>query len=88
MERAKRLGNIHKHGIDFVGVEALFRGFTITIPDERFAYRERRFITLGLLDQRVVAVAHTETQRRIRIISIRKAYRHEQETYFENSPYS
>lgn len=83
----KRLGNIRKHGIDFVGVDALFLGFTVTVPDERFAYSEQRFITLGLLNQRVVVVAHTETPDTIRIISIRKAYRHEQKAYFEYSPY-
>jgi uncharacterized protein len=85
---SKRLTNLRKHKIDFVGIEGLFGGYTITLPDERFAYGEQRFITFGLLNQRVVAVAHTETASVIRIVSIRKAYHHEQEAYFKNSPFS
>lgn len=83
----KRLENIHKHGIDFVGCEAVFDGYTITVEDDRFPYGERRYITFGLLEDRVVIVAHTETEDVIRIISIRKAKRHEQEIYFQNSPH-
>lgn len=41
-------------------------------------------VTLGLLEGRVVAVVHTETARKIRIISIRKATRREQEACFES----
>jgi uncharacterized protein len=84
----KRLVNIRKHGIDFIGVEGLFSGHTLTLPDTRFAYGEKRFISFGLMSQRVVAVAHTETRTTIRIISIRKACRHEQELYFQNSPFA
>jgi len=62
----------------------VFEGCTLTVEDTRFEYGERRFVTLGLLEGRVVAVVHTETARKIRIISIRKATRREQEAYFEN----
>lgn len=83
----KRSENIHNHGIDFIGCEAVFEGYKITVEDDRFPYYERRFITLGLMEGRVVVVAHTETEDVIRIISIRKAKRHEQKTYFQNSPF-
>jgi hypothetical protein len=82
----KRLENIRKHGIDFVGCEAVFDGYTRTNEAVRFPYSEHRFITLGLLEGRVVVVAHTEMEDVVRIISIRKAKRHEQEAYFQDSP--
>ena len=49
----------------------------------RFDYDETRFITLGLLDGRVVVIAHTETQEVIRIISVRKATKNEEANYFK-----
>jgi uncharacterized DUF497 family protein len=41
-----------------------------------------RFSTMGLLGETVVAIAHTETEDEIHVISMRKAERHEQENYF------
>ncbi|HTQ98485.1 MAG TPA: BrnT family toxin [Candidatus Acidoferrum sp.] len=81
----KRAGNLRKHGIDFAGVELLFEGFAVTVPDDRLYYGESRFITLGILEQLVVVVAHTETVDEIRIISIRKATRHEEKEYFRQA---
>lgn len=42
-----------------------------------------RFITLGLLKSHVIVVVHTERAESIRIISARKATRHESELYFK-----
>lgn len=78
---AKRLGNIRMHGIDFVDCPAIFVGPTVTVSDDRIDYGEPRYMALGLLSGQVVAIAHTETADHIRIISARKATRHEQ-TYF------
>ncbi len=61
----------------------VFDGETVTIEDDRFAYGEQRFVTLGLLQGRVVAVVHTERADHIRIISARKATKYEQRSYFE-----
>jgi len=82
-DEAKRQSNIQKHGIDFLGIERVFAGKTVTIWDDRFDYGESRFITLGLLSGRVVVIAHTETQEVVRIISVRKATKHEEACYFE-----
>jgi uncharacterized DUF497 family protein len=79
----KRLSNLEKHGFDFVGIEILFEGETVTILDDRFDYGEKRFITFGLLDGRVICVAHAETETVIRIISIRKATKNEEINYFK-----
>ena len=61
----------------------MFAGQTITILDDRFDYGEPRFITVGLLQGRVVVIAHTETDAVVRIISVRKATKHEEISYFE-----
>jgi uncharacterized DUF497 family protein len=55
----------------------------VTIKDDRFDYGESRFVTLGVLSGRVVAVVHTETPEVIRIISIRKATKNEEASYFK-----
>ncbi|MGH8193173.1 MAG: BrnT family toxin [Woeseiaceae bacterium] len=83
-DEAKRRSNLRKHGIDFAGCEELFEGCTLTIEDNRFDYGEQRFVTFGLLNERVVTVAHTETVRTIHITSIRKATRNEQKIFFKN----
>lgn len=66
-----------------MGIEKAWAGITLTILDDRFDYDETRFITLGLLDGRVVVIAHTETQEVIRIISVRKATKNENANYFK-----
>jgi uncharacterized DUF497 family protein len=83
-DEAKRSANLRKHGLDFADAEAVFAGITHTIEDRRFDYREQRFITLGMLRDLVVVMAHTETRTTIRIISMRKATRREQTLYFQN----
>jgi uncharacterized DUF497 family protein len=45
-------------------------------------YGEQRFVTFGIMEGRVVAVAHTEQSDTIRIISIRKATKREEKGYF------
>jgi len=82
-DEAKRQANIQKHGIDFLGIEKVFASQTITILDDRIDYGEPRFVTVGLLQDRVVVIAHTETDEVIRIISIRKATKNEKIRYFK-----
>jgi uncharacterized DUF497 family protein len=85
-DERKRLRNLRKHGIDFADADKIFRGLTLTAEDER-AYGEPRYLTLGLLEDQVVSVAHTERGEEIRIISIRKATKHEARFYFSQIPY-
>ena len=81
-DETKRQSNLQKHGFDFVEVEPVFAGETVTILDDRFDYGEERFITFGLLNGRVVVIAHTETDTVIRVISLRKATKNEEINYF------
>jgi uncharacterized DUF497 family protein len=81
-DEAKRKTNLRKHGIDFVDAPKIFQGLTFTAEDDRESYGERRFLSLGLLEDQVVSVAHTESHDEFRIISIRKATKHEARYYF------
>jgi uncharacterized DUF497 family protein len=82
-DEAKRLSNLRKHGIDFTDVPAVFDGDIITVKDDRANYGEQRFVTLGLLQGRVVAIVHLELEHSTRIISARKATKYERKIYFE-----
>jgi len=81
---AKRRTNLVKHGFDFVNAPTVFTGPTFTFEDDRFAYSEQRFITLGLLRGRVVVIAHTEHDNEVHIISMREGTKREQTTYFRS----
>ncbi len=81
---AKRDTNLSKHGLDFEDAREVFAGLTLTVKDDRFVYDEHRFITLGMLKDIIVVMAHTETDEEIRVPSMRKATRNEQERYFES----
>lgn len=82
-DEAKRRSNIRSHGIDFADVDEVFAGETITFLDDRYDYGETRFLTFGLLFGEVVAIVHIETDEVIRVISVRRALRDEEETYFK-----
>jgi hypothetical protein len=81
-DEAKRLSNLDKHGIDFLDVEEVFDGDIVTVEDDRYGYGERRFVTFGLLQGRVVAVVYTDRGDAMRLISVRKATKYEQRTYY------
>ena len=82
-DEAKRASNLRKHKIDFDDPTELFEGELYTKMDVRFDYGETRFVTFGVLDGEILAVAHTENESVIRVISARRANRHEQKEYFE-----
>ena len=81
----KRATNLKKHGYDFEdATQVIESGRTVTFEDRRFGYGEQRFITLGVLREDVVVIATAETDEEIRVISMRKAERNEQEIYYSN----
>ena len=81
-DEKKRTLNLAKHGIDFRDAEIIFDGPLVTVEDMREDYGERRYIALGLLAGVVVSLAYSERGDRIRIISIRKALKHEARFFF------
>ena len=82
-DEAKRLSNLRRHGINFEFAPQIFDGVTDTVADNRFDYGENRFLTFGFLREQVVVIAHTERNKNIRIISIRKATRNEEIAFFK-----
>ncbi len=83
-DAAKQASNLKKHGFDLADAHNVIEsGKTVTFEDHRFDYGEERFVTLGPLGDRLVAIATAETEDHIRIISMRKADRNEQGIYRE-----
>ena len=78
----KRAINLKEHGLDFIDAPRVFEGLTFSYEDDRFAYGEQRFITLGLLAGVPVSIVHTESDDEIRIISFRKATGREARRFF------
>ena len=76
-DERKRESNLRKHGIDFRDAPRVLDGPLVTVEDTRANYGESRFVALGLLDGFVVSLAYTEQNDKVRIISIRKAMKHE-----------
>lgn len=83
-KEVKRKSNLKIHGVDFRDAFKVFEGPTFTFEDDRFNYREQRFVTLGLLKGIPVSLVHTETADSIHVISFRKATQNEQIIFFQN----
>lgn len=81
----KAQANFAKHGVDFPEASTVFGDLlSLTIPDPVHSVGERRFLTVGVsYRQRLLVVAHTDTEARIRIISARRATRAERRYYEE-----
>jgi len=83
-DEKKNQQNIRKHGLDFGDTWEIFEGPFEAHLDLRTDYGEDRWIVIGLLGTRTVVVTFalrgTQT---IRIISLRKASRHERKKFEE-----
>ena len=83
LDEKKRQTNIIKHRIDFADAIELFKGPSLILEDNRQDYGEERYIAFGIINNRHIALSFTERSGRIRIISMRKANKREQEKYKE-----
>jgi uncharacterized DUF497 family protein len=70
---AKRAKTLAERGLDFARAGEVFQGGHVTKDDNRKDYGERRLITWGHLDSRLVVVTWTPRGHAKRIISMRKA---------------
>ena len=78
-DKEKNLENIRKHEIDFADVSTMFNGEMLVELDDRFDYGEDRWFGIGFLGPGIAVVVWTERRNNIiRIISARRANRHEQ----------
>ena len=87
-DEVKNRGNTRKHGLSFSTAARLFEYPHLAHLDTRREYDEDRWIAVGLIGAVVCVVVYSERMdqhgtRIIRIISARKATRHEREK-FEN----
>jgi uncharacterized DUF497 family protein len=82
-DTAKANTNLHKHGVSFGEAASIFGDpLALTFPDPDHSVGEKRWLSFGVSNQdRLVTVVHAERGRSIRIISARKATRHEREIY-------
>ena len=83
---AKAAANLRDHGVSFARATAACRDpFAVEWIDDRQAYGEERFILLGMKDGQILVVVYTERNTRIRIISARRATKHEEDLYFRQN---
>lgn len=78
---AKRAGALAKHGVDFAAMAGFDWAGAVIIPDGRKDYGEARFRAAGLLNGRLHMVVFTRRTGRLRIISLRKANKREQDQW-------
>jgi hypothetical protein len=79
--------NFKIHGISFDEACSAFKDtLSLTIYDPLHSEEEDRFILIGnSVDNRLLVVVHTGRKDKIRIISARKATKHERNQYEENA---
>jgi len=82
----KAATNFAKHGVSFEEAATVFGDpLAITFADPDHSEGERRLLTFGVssTQQLLLIVAHTERNRRVRIISARRADKSERRIYEE-----
>jgi len=81
-DEAKNKANVRKHRLDFADIPAVFEGPMYVTLDTKEEYREDRWIGIGFLGATIVVLVFVERPREtIRIISARKATKHEREKF-------
>jgi uncharacterized DUF497 family protein len=80
----KATANVRKHRLTFDHAREVFADplRTVRRDDARDDYGEERWVTVGFVGGRMVVVVYTQTDDVRRIISARKANRHEREGYY------
>jgi uncharacterized DUF497 family protein len=79
-DEEKRIRTLHDRGLDFRDASRFFDGRSlISYPSSRSG--EDRFVSVGFLEQRLIAVVWMERGGARRIISMRRARDGEERTY-------
>jgi len=83
---AKATANYVKHGVTFEAARDVFKDpFAIEQIDDRHDYGEERWTLLGMAGDRLLPVAYTMRQNRVRLISARAAEPFERREYHEQN---
>ena len=72
-DEEKRRRTLRERGLDFADCAAVFAGPTFSFIDDRKDYGEDRHVTVGVLQEQLVLIVHTERRDATRIISMRRA---------------
>ena len=84
-DEAKAESNLKKHGISFEAARFSFDDvFAVDRLDTTRVYGEERFVITGNANGVVLTVVYAECNRHTRIISARKATRHEEDEYYRS----
>jgi uncharacterized protein len=83
----KAVINLRKHRISFQEATTVFDdALSITFPDPDHSLGESRYVIIGMSELgQLLVVSHTDRENRTRIISARRASRHERRFYEEGS---
>jgi uncharacterized DUF497 family protein len=82
-DKARR--NLTKHGVSFEAAQLVFDDvFAFERIDSSPAYLEIRYVVTGMANGVLLTVVHAERGDRLRIISARKATKHEQRAYYRS----
>jgi len=84
---SKAEANLQNHGVSFDLAKTVFKDpFAVERLDDREDYGEERFVIIGMAEGHVLLfVAYTERDKRIRMISARRATQHEQDDHFRQN---
>ena len=85
---AKAADNATKHGVEFAEAMTVFGDpLEVTIPDPGHSAGEQRFLSMGESTAgRLLVVAYTEREGRLRIVNAREATARERKTYESTNP--
>jgi uncharacterized DUF497 family protein len=85
-DETKASENYAKHGVSFDAARAVFKdAFAVEELDDREDYGEDRFTIVGMSGHTLLFVAYALRGTRIRLISARRATRHEQDDYYQQN---
>ena len=85
-DKGKPAANLAKHGVSFEQAREAFNDpFAIDFADDREDYAEDRLILFGMVENRLLVVAHTLRGDKVRVISAREAESHERRKYHEEN---
>lgn len=83
---AKAATNLRDHGVSFAqAVVAFMDPFAVEWIDDRYQYEEERINLVSVCGGVILHVTYTERGQYIRIISARRAQRHEQDHYYRQN---
>jgi uncharacterized protein len=82
----KASANFAKHGVSFEMARAVFKDvFAIEGLDDREDYGEERFTIIGMTGGTLLYVTYTLRETHVRLISARRATKHEQDDYYQQN---